>query len=66
MSGSRVAQLRRAFNSRPWIGWVEFIKNSGMKITNTKDMAKAQRAYRAKYPTWKQFKADYMRRKAAV
>jgi hypothetical protein len=29
-------------------------------------MAKAQRAYRAKYPTWKQFKADYVRRKAAA
>jgi hypothetical protein len=66
MSGRRVANLRQAFLRRPWIGGAEFIQKSGMKITNTKDTAKAQRAYRAKYPTWKQFKADYVRRKAAA
>ena len=66
MSGSRVAKLRRAFYSRGWIGWVEFIQHSGMKITTKREMGEAQRAYRAKYPTWRQFKADYMRRKAAA
>jgi hypothetical protein len=66
VSGSRVAKLRRAFNARSWVGWVEFIQNSGMKTTTKREMGDAQRAYRAKHPTWRQFKADYMRRKAAT